>query len=74
MGIKKKRSENYTIGWLIATKAHLYICGTTKYDLCLCEKLLTARANSASLLNKSDELTYKCPDMNEFTLKCFNNR
>ena len=27
-----------------------------KYDLCLSEKILTARANSPSLLNKRDDL------------------
>ena len=48
--------ESYTIDWLIAMKSHPYICGTRKYDLCLCEKLLITRANSASLLKKRDEL------------------
>ena len=52
----KENGENYTIDWLIAVKAHPYIRGTRKCDLCLCEKLLIARANSASLLNKRDEL------------------
>ena len=58
MGIekKKKKSENCTIDWLIAMKVHPYICGMRKCDLCLCEKLLIARANSASLLNKRDKL------------------
>ena len=55
-------------------KAHPYICGTRKYDLCLYEKLMIARANSASLLNKRDELVSKYRDMNKFTLKCFKNR
>ena len=52
----KENGENYTIDWLIAVKAHPYICATRKCDLCLCKKLLIARANSASLLNKRDEL------------------
>ena len=51
-----ENAENYTIYWLIAMKAHPYICGTRKCDLCLCEKLMIARANSASLLHKRDEL------------------
>ena len=55
-------------------KAHPHICGTRKCDLCLCEKLMIARANSASLLNKRDELVSKCRHMNKFTLKCFKNR
>ena len=40
----------------------------------LCEKLLIARANSATLLNKRDELVSRCRHMNKFTLKCFKNR
>ena len=70
----KENGENYTIDWLIAMKAHSYICGTRKCDLCLCEKLLIARANSAYLLNKRAELISKCRHMNKFTLKCFKNR
>ena len=70
----KENCENYTIDWLIAMTAHPYICGTRKCDLCLCEKLLIARANSESLLNKCDELVSKCGRLNKFTLKCFKNR
>ena len=70
----KENGENYTIDWLIAIKAHSYISGTRKCDLCLCEKLLIARVNSASLLNKRDELVSKCRHMNKLTLKCFKNR
>ena len=61
----KENVGNYTIDWLIAMKAHPYICGTRKCDLCLCEKLLIARANSASLLNKRDELVSKCRRIHE---------
>ena len=66
--------ENYTIDWLIAMKAHPYICGTRKCDLCLCEKLMIARANSASLLNKRGELVSKCRHMNKSTLRYFKIR
>ena len=55
-------------------KAHPCICRTRKCDLWLCEKLLIARANSASLLNKRDELISKCRCMNKFTVKCFKKR
>ena len=51
-------------------KVHPYIRRLRKYDLCLCEKLLTARANSGSLLNKRDELVSKNRHMNKFTVKC----
>ena len=70
----KENGANYTIDWLIAKKAYPYICGMRKCDLCLCEKLLITRANSASLLNKRDELVSKCRHMNKFTLKCFKSR
>ena len=64
-----ENGENYTIDWLIAMKAHPYISGTRKCYLCLCEKLMIARANSVSLLNKRNELVSKCHHMNKFTLK-----
>ena len=50
------------------------ICGTKKFDLCLREKLMIARANSASLLNKCDELVSKFRYMSKFTVKFFKNR
>ena len=62
----KENYENCTIDWLIAVKVHPYIRGTRKCDLCLCEKLLIARADSASLLNKHDKLFSKCHHMNKF--------
>ena len=70
----KENRKNYTIDWLISVKVHPYICGTRKCDLCLSDKLMIAKANSASLLNKRDELVSKCRHMNKFTLKCFKNR
>ena len=69
----KDNSEIYTINCLIAMKAHPYICGTRKCDLCLCEKLMIARANSASL-NKRDELVSKCRHINKFNTEVFKNR
>ena len=71
----KENHKNYTIDWLIAIKAHPYICGTRKCDLWLCEKFMIARGNSAILLTKRDEIVSKCKcQMNKFTLKCFKNR
>ena len=66
----KANEKDDKIDWLIAMKTHPYICGTKKCDLSLCEKLLIARANSVSLLNKRDKLVLKCRHMNTFTLKC----
>ena len=48
-------------------KAHPFICGTRKSDLCLCEKLMIVRAHSASLLNKRDELVSKCGHMSNWS-------
>ena len=69
----KVNDENYTIDRIIAMKAYPYICETRKCDLCLREKLLIARADSESLLNKRDQLVSKCHHMNKFTLKCSKN-
>ena len=55
-------------------KTHPYVCGTRKCDLCLCEKLLIARVNSASLLNKRDEFVSKYRHMKTCRLKCFKDR
>ena len=70
----KENGENYTIGWLIAVKSYSCICETRICDLCLCEKFVITRANSASLLNEHDELVSKYRHMNKFTLKCFKNK
>ena len=70
----KETGESCTIDKLIAMKAHPYISGTRKCDLCLSEKLLIARANSTTLLSKRDELVSKCCYMDKFTLKCFKNK
>ena len=72
--ILKENDGNYTIDWLIAMKVHSYICGTRKCDWCLCEKLMIARDNSVSLLNKRDELVSKCRHLSKFIPKCFKNR
>ena len=69
MGIERKWRELHN--WLVK---HPYLCGTRKCYLCLCEKLKIPTANSASLLNKRDELVSKCRHMTKFTLKCFKNR
>ena len=55
-------------------KSHKYVCGSQKCDLCICEKLLIARADLNVLLNKRDELVSTCWHRNKFTLKCFKDR
>ena len=73
MGIERKSQELHNRLVNCYESTHTHICGTRKCDLCLCEKLMIARANSASLLIQHDELASKCPHMNKFTLKCFKN-
>ena len=70
----KEKDINYFINWDIAMEAQKYVCGSRKCDLCICEKLLIARADPNVLLNKRDELVSKCRHRNKFTLKCFKDR
>ena len=56
-------------------KLQKYVCGSQKCHLCICEKLLIARADPNVLLNKrDDELVSKCRHRNKFTSKCFKGR
>ena len=70
----KEKYINYFINWDIAMKVQKYVCGFGKCDLCICEKLLIARANPNVLLNKHDDLVSKCRHRNKFTLKSFEDR
>ena len=70
----KEKDINYFINWDIAIESHKYVCGSRNCDLCICEKLLIARADPNVLLNKLDELVLKCRHRNKFTLKCFKDR
>ena len=49
----KDKGEDFTIKWSVAAKASPYICGSKRCDLCLTEKLLIAKADPRTLLNKS---------------------
>ena len=55
-------------------KAEKYVCRSQKYDLCICDKVLIARANANVLLNKCGQLVSKCRHRNKFTLKYFKDR
>ena len=70
----EEKDISYIINWDIAMKAQKYVCGSRKCDLCICGKLLIARADPNVLLNKRDELVSKICHRNKFTLKCFRNR
>ena len=61
MGIGEKRKWCESHNRLVnCYQSNPKICRTKKFDLCLCEKLMIARGNSVSLLNKRDELVSKC--------------
>ena len=61
----KERNINYFINCDIAMKLQKYVCGSQKYDLCICENLLIARADHNVLFNNSDELVLKCRHRNK---------
>ena len=67
----KEKDINHIINWDFAMKSHKYVCGSRKCDLCICEKLLIARADPNVLLNKRDKLVSKCWQRNKYILKCF---
>ena len=48
-----------------------YTCGSKRCDLCLTEKLLIAKTDPKTLLNKKSEKISKCRHGNKFTLKRF---
>ena len=56
----KQNDVSYKISRLIVMKAHQCTCGSRKYYLSLCEKVLIARADLGSLLKKDNELCPKC--------------
>ena len=67
----KDKGEDFTIKWSVAAKAFPYTCGSKRCDLCLTEKLLIAKADQRTLLNKRFEIVSKCRHRNKFTLKRF---
>ena len=67
----KDKGENFTTKGGVAAKASPYICGSKRYDLCMTEKLLIAKADLRTLLNKSSEIMAKCRHRNKLTLKRF---
>ena len=67
----KDNNIKHNLKWRINFKAHPYVCGSRKYDLCLTEKLTIIKADPEKLLNTRDELVPKCRHMNKFTLRRF---
>ena len=65
------KGEHFVIKWSVAAKASPYTSGSKRCDLCLTEKLLIAKADPKTLLNKRSEIVSKCRHRNKFTLKHF---
>ena len=65
------KGDDFTIKWSVAAKDFPYTCGSKRCDLCLTEKLLIAKIDPRTLLNKKSEIVSKCRHRNKFTLKCF---
>ena len=59
--------------WCIASKAHPYVLGNRKCNICLTEISTIIKADPGTLLNTRDELVSKCRYMNKFTLRRFKN-
>ena len=49
----KHKGEDFKIKLSVASKAFSYTCGSKRYDLCLTEKLLIAKADPRTLLTLS---------------------
>ena len=67
----KDQNIKFTIKWNVEAMAIRYTCGSKRCDLCLTEKLLIAKTDPKTLLNKKSEKISKCRHGNKFTLKRF---
>ena len=56
----KDKGEDFAIKWSVAAKHFPYICGSKCCDFCLTEKLLIAKADPRTLLNKRSEIVLQC--------------
>ena len=65
----KTKASTSNVKWSVAAYASTYRCGSRRYDLCLTEKYVIARANHTNLLNKRTELISKCRHKNNYILK-----
>ena len=67
---KKERGVSTDIEWKIIRKCNKYKCGNKKCDVCLSEKLeiLNAGKRGEQILNKRNELMYRCPHRRKFIL------
>ena len=67
----KRANIAFNLTWKILKQAQGYTNKSKRCHLCLTEKLMIARADKASLLNKRAELATKCRHENKFYLSNF---
>ena len=65
----KSNNKDYNIEWSMIARAKAYNNRAKRCNLCLTEKLCIINANSASLVNKRNELISKCRHENTFYIK-----
>ena len=65
----KDNNMQHNLKWCIASKAHPYVCGSSKCDLSFTEKLTIIKSHPETLLNTGDELVSKCRHMTKFILR-----
>ena len=65
----QEKDINFKVKWSVAAYALTCRCGSRRFDLCLTEKYVIARANHKNLLNKRTELISKCRHKNKYILK-----
>ena len=67
----KSEGTSYQIVWKILKRVPGYNGMSKRCNLCLTEKLLIAKADKKSLLNKRSEIASKCRHQNKFFLSNF---
>ena len=69
----KEKNIPHTITWSIERKAEPYKCGSRRCNLCLAEKVIIARSNNPSMINKRSEILNKCRHRNKYLLSSIKN-
>ena len=69
----KDSGTPHSIRWNVIAKAHPYVGGYRKCDLCLTEKLVIARSKHPGIINSRSEIVSKCRHMNKFLLNSIHN-
>ena len=67
----KDQKIKFTIKWNVEAMSIPYTCGSKCCNLCLSEKLLIAKADAKTLLNKRSEIISKGRHHNNFISKRF---